>query len=181
MTTREQEIARYEQAYREPRYAMGDKRKRHSRDVLSRLPHGSLLDVGTGRGEGLQIALACGHGPVRGVEPVSYLANDYVLTGVATALPFDDKSFDTVMCLDVLEHLVEDDIVPALEEMRRVASRHVFLTAAENSHVVRDIGEMHISRRPEAEWRALLDELFIGSEIQPLGIIGVSPGWLIKV
>jgi ubiquinone/menaquinone biosynthesis C-methylase UbiE len=178
---RHREIERYAQAYKLPKYRMGDKRKRHAQAVLERLPKGSLLDVGAGRGEGIQLARKAGHEPAVGVEPVDYLAYGAVMVGVATDLPFNDGDFDTVMCLDVLEHLVEEDVEPALHEMYRVARNQVFLTAAENSHNVRGIGEMHISRRPADEWRALFEKVFKGAEIEPLGKIGVSPGWLIWI
>lgn len=179
---REQEIQRYRQAYRRRDYAMGFKRQRDATQVLTRLEKGSLLDVGAGRGEGVRIALAEGHAPVHGVEPVDYLCDGAtVVQGVATALPFDDKSFDTVMCLDVLEHLIEDDIVPALEEFQRVASHYVFLTASERPHMVEGLGDMHISKRPIKEWQAMFEQVFTYSDIEFLGKVGVSPGWLIRV
>lgn len=182
MTTREQEITRYERAYQRNDYRMGFRRRRDSAAVLKGLDKGSLLDVGAGRGEGVRIALAAGHIPVHGVEPVDYLCDGAtIVKGVATELPFATESFDTVMCLDVLEHLVEDDIVPALKEFKRVASRFVFLTASERPHNVEGLGDMHISKRPVADWQAMFEQVFEGCEIKPLGKVGVSPGWLIKV
>lgn len=178
---RQNEINRYHQAYKHPRYQMGAKRQKHSRKVLQDLPNGSLLDVGAGRGEGIRIAVESGHDPVVGVEPVEYLAGGPVIVGVATQLPFNDNDFDTVMCLDVLEHLVEEDIKPALREMKRVAKNYVFLTASENPHYFRGVGDLHISRRPIAEWEDIFDEIFEGAEREFLGTIGVSPGWLIRV
>lgn len=41
-------------------------------------------------------------------------------------LPFEDRSFDLVLCSEVLEHL--DQPEKALAEIKRVASRHVLLT-----------------------------------------------------
>jgi ubiquinone/menaquinone biosynthesis C-methylase UbiE len=41
-------------------------------------------------------------------------------------LPFGDKSFDLVTCLEVLEHL--DNYEKALQEIRRVAKKHVILS-----------------------------------------------------
>jgi SAM-dependent methyltransferase len=177
---RAREIDRYVGVYRNPNYRMGDKRRKKATEVLLGIPAGSLLDVGAGRGEGVQIAMACGHVSF-GVEPVPYLAAINVVTGVATALPFGDKSFDTVMCLDVLEHLIEKDIEPALCEMRRVARKRVFLTASERPHVVKGFGDMHISKRPILEWDALFVRMFPEARIARLGMVGVSPGWMIEV
>lgn len=182
MNARDAEVKRYVEAYRNPNYCMGNRRRRDAERILAGIPSGSLLDVGAGRGEGIQIALKAGHRPVHGVEPVGYLADGVtIVQGVATDLPFATESFDTVMCLDVLEHLIAEDVEPALRELRRVAKQRVFLTAAENPHVVRGLGEMHISRRPFAEWQALLEQVFCFATISPLGKIGVSPGWLIEV
>ncbi len=177
----EQEIKRYENAYRHLSYKMGDKRKKHATAVLRSLPRGSLLDVGAGRGEGVKLAKLLGFDPVVGLEPVEYLVGGPVIHGVATHLPFDEKSFDTVMCLDVLEHLVEEDIKPALKEARRVAKSYVFLTASDQPHFFKDVGDLHISKKPVAEWQALFESLFPGDEIKFLGKVGVSPGWLVEL
>src|SRR5699024_2298472 len=45
---------------------------------------------------------------------------DRVRRGSLTALPYDDGSFDRVLCLDVLEHLSFDDQTAAVAEMARV-------------------------------------------------------------
>lgn len=180
--SRENEIGRYREAYKSPRYGMGDKRKRKAAEVLAALEPGSLLDVGAGRGEGVMLARAAGHDPVVGIEPVEYLAGkNNIMVGVATDLPFATHSWDTVMCLDVLEHLVPEDVEPALLEFRRVAKKTVFLTASERPHRFKNLGDLHISKRPIAEWQELFEKVFTFAEIKPLGMVGVSPGWLIRV
>lgn len=180
-TAQRREIARYEAAYKRPNYKMGNKRRQRTFDVLTGLPRGSLLDVGAGRGEGVKVAQGLGFQPVVGVEPVEYLVGGPVILGVATDLPFNDAAFDTVMCLDVLEHLLPEDVEPALLELRRVAKTHLLLTAADQPHRVKGLGDLHISRRPIDEWHSLFERVFVGDEIEPQGMMGVSPGWLIKV
>jgi SAM-dependent methyltransferase len=179
---RDVEIARYEQCYQNRRYAMGKKRKCAAEQVLKGLDRGSLLDVGAGRGELRLISKSLGF-DYRGVEPVSYLANEDIITGIATALPFADQSFDIVACLDVLEHLIEVDIRPSLEEFQRVARRYVFLTASEKPSTFGSPGgkDLHISKRPRAQWEAMFDDVFVGSKINFLGTIGVCPGWLVEL
>lgn len=185
-TERQQEIKRYEQAYQHPRYRMGDKRRDRMQEVLTDLIadlfDGSLVDVGAGRGEGVECAERIGFAPVVGVEPVPYLCDaQRVIQGVATDLPFDDDEYEVVMCLDVLEHLIPPDVRPALEEMKRVASHSVFLTASEQPHNFRQLGDLHISRRPLREWEQLFADVFGADNLKPLGMVGVSPGWLITV
>ena len=46
---------------------------------------------------------------------------DEVRVGDATALPFDDKSFDTVIACEVLEHLSAEQGATLVSELRRVA------------------------------------------------------------
>lgn len=181
--TREHEIARYVQCYRDSGYAMGPKRKLKAEQVLKDLPiRGYLLDVGAGRGELRTIARRLGF-DYAGIDPVPYLAVDGVHVGIATNIPFAIESFDVVCCLDVLEHLVEEDIVPALKEMRRVAKTYIFLTASEKPSIYGspDGKDLHISKRPLKEWEKLFDEQFPFASITRLGMVGVSPGWLIEL
>jgi SAM-dependent methyltransferase len=184
--TREREIARYEQCYRYSGYGMGAKRKQRAEEILNGLPRSParntpLLDVGAGRGELGIIAYRLGF-DYYGVEPVPYLASARITTGVATDLPFATGSFSVVCCLDVLEHLVEEDILPALQEMRRVAKDFVFLTASEKPSFFGspDGADLHISKRPAAEWEALFKSVFPLADIERLGMVGVCPGWLIR-
>ncbi len=43
-------------------------------------------------------------------------------------MTFEDASFDTVICMEVLEHLNSDTFVSALSELRRVASERLIMT-----------------------------------------------------
>lgn len=179
---RQAEIKRYEAAYKLPGYHMGDKRRKRAHEVLSAFPAGfKLLDVGAGRGELGDVCDSLGI-QYRGIEPVPYLSNARVRTGIATDIPMSDKAADIVCCLDVLEHLIEEDIVPALNEFKRVARKIIFLTASERaSRCPVDGRDLHISKRPLAEWHKMFVAAFPGAKIKQLGMVGVSPGWLIEL
>jgi|GEM_PF-553909 len=51
------------------------------------------------------------------------------VVGSATALPFEEKSYDAVIASDTLEHLHCDSRMPAIQEMMRVSRRWVIIGA----------------------------------------------------
>jgi len=156
MSSRDQEVEKYVAAYRNREYRMGPTRRVDVERVLRSLPKGSLLDVGTGRGETLTIATAIGHAPVKGTEVVPYLLRPPVIEyAQAHALPFGDGEFDHVTCFDVLEHLLDEDLVPALREFQRVARGTVTVSAAVKSHVYQGV-ELHPSARSFEAWHELI-------------------------
>jgi SAM-dependent methyltransferase len=83
----------------------------------------AILDVGCGTGANLDMLQR--FGAVEGVD-ISEAALEFcrqrgytnVRHGAAQLLPYDDKVFDVITALDVVEHL--DDDVGSLREMRRV-------------------------------------------------------------
>lgn len=65
----------------------------------------------------------------RGEALVTFRANNdraRALEADISALPFEDDTFDLVLCTEVLEHLPEPRTV--VRELSRVSARHVFLT-----------------------------------------------------
>lgn len=58
---------------------------------------------------------------------------DYV-TDLTKGLPFEDRSWDTVMALDVVEHI--DDMHAALAELWRVCDRHLIVVLPNMAHIV---------------------------------------------
>lgn len=96
----------------------------------------TLLDAGCG--EGFVVDFLLSRMPelkITGVD-VSEKAIEYAKehfgetarfrTGSVYKLPFSDKSFDAVLCSEVLEHL--DDPNRAVSELKRVARSHVIIT-----------------------------------------------------
>lgn len=179
---RNDEVLAYVDAYRDPKYRMGSRRLADMQRILGGLPKGSLLDVGTGRGETLAFALSIGFGPVVGTEVVPALLREEgslrVTFAHAHALPFADDSFDSVTCFDVLEHLVEDDLLPALREMLRVSRSHCVVSASEDRSLWNG-RELHISRRPKDQWLALIREAW-GPSAECIGTAGKSPAFGVR-
>jgi SAM-dependent methyltransferase len=89
--------------------------------------HRSVLEVGCGPW-GIALWL---QRPVVGLErdalePLNPLID--LVRGDVLSLPFDDASFDNVVCADVLEHLPEGDRAPALAELVRVTREKLLVT-----------------------------------------------------
>ncbi len=90
---------------------------------LSTLPKGNILDVGTGKGELAEKAVALGWGveacditpdpPWNGRLEVAYRQCD-----LNVGLPFPDEGFDLAVCLEVIEHV--ENPFALCRELKRV-------------------------------------------------------------
>jgi SAM-dependent methyltransferase len=92
--------------------------------ALHELSPATLLDAGCGEGEMLRRV-----GLSKSTRTVLLDRNPESraqLLGSVDALPFADRSFDVVTCLEVLEHL--DNPRAAADELRRVARRAVVVS-----------------------------------------------------
>ncbi len=87
---------------------------------------GSILEVGSGS---LGITAFINE-PVVGVDVCFNRAPAEGMKGITasvTALPFADRSFDRVICSDMLEHIPENVRPAAIKELIRVTRRTLFL------------------------------------------------------
>ena len=98
--------------------------------ILSRIQGESVLDVGCGRGylarkiareKGMQVVGVDIAAPAP-QETCAYVT--FVRHNVQN-LPFEDRSFDTVLCTHTIEHL--PDPIQTIREMRRVAGRRIII------------------------------------------------------
>lgn len=90
----------------------------------------SLLDAAAGKGylaEQLYSFLQ-GEGKITALDivlPQKRNKNIFYIQGSLTSLPFDDKSFDTVICTHALEHI--KDVDKAISELRRVCRKKLII------------------------------------------------------
>jgi len=178
---RKAEQDKYINAYQKDNYRMGGLRKADAERTVQQLMPTSMLDVGCGRGEMLDFAKSLGADTVIGIEVVPQLvaARDDVLPGEGWQLPFDDNSFDVVTCFDVMEHLLPGDDILTLQELSRVASRAVAVSA-NNKDSWDDGVQLHINKRPYPEWERLIIENVPGV-IHKCDVNYVSPLWVVQL
>jgi SAM-dependent methyltransferase len=79
-----------------------------------------ILDAGCGEGVLVEEYRNAGYA-IRGLD-LNY-SSVYVTQGDLLNIPFDDETFDLVLCLDVIEHLNCEDQGPALREIRRILKK----------------------------------------------------------
>lgn len=122
-----------------------------------------VLDVGCGRGESIGIGSKLGI-QVTGAEVVPKLCADSSVTLVPGAhdLPFKDNSFDALSCLDVLEHIPEQDVDLVFKELARVAPGAVIGISRRESAWRRDEKPfvLHITVKSEQWWMEKLAKAF---------------------
>ena len=111
----------------------------------------SVLDAGCG--EGFVTGYMAGRDPslkLTGIDlssgAIAYARKHFGHTATFTVgsvlkLPYEDASFDTVVCSEVLEHIAEWD--SAIAELKRVARRHVVITVPHEPYfkALNDLGQ----------------------------------------
>lgn len=168
---REAEFVKYQRAYEmQPNYRMSGERRRDAVSDLKSLPcRGSYLDVSCGRADMLAVAEGFGFWPVHGTEIVPQLIDGTrVVRAEAHDIPFGDNSFDVVSMFDVIEHLLPGDDEAACRELRRVAKRHVLVTANNRPSFNKAGDDLHINKRPYDVWDGLFREWFDGCTVTRL-------------
>jgi SAM-dependent methyltransferase len=96
----------------------------------------TILDVGCGKGEPMSFINKDGNFDVTGIDLFQpYLEEAErkavyrrLMIGNALSLPFENKAFDAVICMELLEHLEERDGIALLGELERVARKQILLT-----------------------------------------------------
>ena len=97
-----------------------------------------ILDVGCSVGEYSQKLNGCGFSCV-GVDYTQKYVEKAKIAGIeayvmdAYNLKFDDKSFDTVLMFEILEHLEKPEL--AIQEATRVAKKNILLTTPNFSEI----------------------------------------------
>ena len=180
-TSRERELSKYPTAYDDPSYGMSPQRHAAVDRALQEVASGntSYLDISCGRGESLQLAKKHGFKFVAGTETVPSLCNADVLNTTLPRTELNDKCADVVSLIEVIEHLLPEDVEPALHELTRLAKRHILISAAVTNHVVGGVN-LHPSARPLEEWESLFKKVW-GAKVKRIHDFGFSPAWRVDL
>lgn len=177
--TRERELAKYIDAYKDDTYGMSEGRRVALDGLLAQMKGESYLDVSTGRGETMELAKKHGYTFVKGTETVPELCGPDVTQAILPNVPHADKSFDSVSLIEVIEHLLPADIEPALFELTRLAKKHILISAATGPHWMGGVN-LHPSARPESEWDELFTKIW-GDQVRKVAPLDFSPCWRVDL
>jgi 2-polyprenyl-3-methyl-5-hydroxy-6-metoxy-1,4-benzoquinol methylase len=95
----------------------------------------SVLDIGVAHGVFINSVAAAGFAEKAAgidIKMSSFYTQSFPgferITADVSEMPFQDGEFDTVTCMEVIEHLTGDKLSRAIAELRRVASKHLIIS-----------------------------------------------------
>jgi SAM-dependent methyltransferase len=112
-------------------------------ETLTHLPPScmSALDVGCGMGRllsRLKNRCACAGADISSKILQRSLMKAVCAQAHIQSLPFASKSFDAVLCTEVLEHIPEDLFPLAIAELRRVARKYILISVPNRENLLEE-------------------------------------------
>ncbi len=117
------------------------------KSMLKRIKYDSILDVGCGDGEVLNYLNKYNKKYAVGIdissERIKHAMENYpdifFREGDITNIPFGNDTFDLVMAIEVVEHLLPENLNNALREMIRVSNKYILLQVPFNEKITPEI------------------------------------------
>lgn len=140
--------------------------------IMDRISPTSVLDVGCGGGMMIEMLRKNGI-PAYGIDLSPHAIRSmpphiakYARTGSILTIPYEAESFDTVISVDVLEHVPQKNAGKAIAECLRVAKRAVYLDITVLEDFLFIHGDpTHVTKLPAETWHSIINETAGGKAI----------------
>lgn len=148
----------------------------------------SILDVGCGNGAFLnslsdnfkKTGLDMSEEALRHVKAPTVLGN-------SSELPFEERSYDLVTCLEVLEHLPQKDFLLTLNELTRVSKKYILISVPNDENLEYGLcicpkckchfnPNYHVRSFNKSSMMKLFDSFILG-QLQEIGPVGLIPSY----
>jgi hypothetical protein len=115
---------------------------------------GGVIDLGCGNGDTVRALRAKGI-PAAGVDWIEQPENEHYLYGGfdITTSDFVLEQFKTSICLDVFEHINDEDLIGLISNMKK--TQRQVITTFTGSHVVNGV-ELHINQKSPGQWQEFI-------------------------
>jgi SAM-dependent methyltransferase len=114
---------------------------------------GKVLDVGCGRGDVVNLLRSKGF-EADGIDQIN-LDNGMIVGSILE--PFEDGKYDTMICIDVIEH-IEKEYEDILFENLSKSKTQIF--AIHNGPSITKGEDIHVNKRSWSEWQEKIETLF---------------------
>ncbi len=122
---------------------------------------GPVLDLGCGRGHVVEALIEAGF-QAEGIDQI--VVNPKMRVGDITQPIADIKNFKSVVCIDCIEHLYEEQVTGLFENMQQTERQAFSIHNGESTGTGQ---ELHVNRKDFIDWTKIIREYFdIASAIQ---------------
>ncbi len=152
----------------------------HQLELVAKTKAVSVLEVGVGTGIVASELLRRGL-TVKTLDIAADLSPDVL--GSVTKIPLPDKSFDTVLAAEILEHIETADLPQALSEITRVSKKYVIISVPQPGYVFSTIIKIPLIQRFSVLFKIPFlwkTHRFNGEHYWELGKHGLPVSWFLS-
>ena len=118
-----------------------------------------VLDLGCGRGHAVEKLQSAGF-QAEGIDQIEI--NDQMRVGDISKPVSDVGKFNSVVCIDCIEHMNDDQVLGLFANMKKVKHQAFSIHNGESTGTGQ---ELHVNRKPFDQWYELIDQHFDIEEV----------------